>query len=350
MMKYIFAFFLVSLSTCLWLTVSTAAQDGGAITGTVVDENKVPLVKAKVNADPVDSRPTGSLVRYVETNSDGRFLIDRLPLGKYRVFAKKEDAGYPDMSWSLYSNDLFPIVAITPTSRIQELRIQLGPKGALLMGSVTNAITGAPLNAGFKLLRVGDPNKWISTSLPSDYRVLVPPSTDVLLEVSAPGFQTWYYGGPSDPSKRPALHLESGSQMRLDIPMARAHDNSVHPSKFMIPEGYIGWLRLEYNVKDAPSTPVENEVKVFKFPKAGLLNTSSPGPTQGAENEYFYYAEDGSVHAIPTDYRIGKGMIWGQYQGSRGGVMTLFGFFVGSEEQYNKYQSQSAHPGQIPSP
>jgi hypothetical protein len=344
------AMFLMLFLTCLVLTVAAVAQDSGTISGTVLGENRAPLVKAQVNANPVDNRPTGSLVRYVETDSNGHFLIDRLPWGKYRVFARKEDAGYPDLQWSFYSNDEFPIVAVMPSTPVGELRIQLGPKAGILTGSVTDAITGAPVNAGFKLIRSGDLKKEISTSLPSGYRVLLPPSTDVLLEVSARGYQTWHYGGPSDPSKRPALRLEPGSRMRLDIPMARAHDNNLHPSKFLVPEGYIGWLRLEYNVKDAPSAPVENDVQVFKFPKAGLLNTSSPGPGEGAENEYFYYAEDGSVHAISTDYRIGKGMVWGEYQGSRGGVLSLYGFFIGSEEQYKKYQSQSGHPGPISLP
>jgi hypothetical protein len=107
-------------------------------------------------------------------------------------------------------------------------------------------------------------------------------------------------------------------------------------------------VRLEHDVKDADPVPLEDEVKMFKFPETGILYTSSPGPQLGAEDEYCYYSRDGSKHPILQDYRGGKGMIWGQYQGSRGGVMTLFGFFVGTEEQYNKYQSQSGHPGPIP--
>lgn len=344
------AIFLTPLLTSFPLATSSVAQDRGAISGTVVDENSAPVVKAQVNADPMDGRPTGSLVRYVETDSNGHFLIDRLEWGKYRVFAKKEDAGYPDMGWSFYSNDVFPIVAITPTAPVAELRIQLGPKGALLTGSITNAITGAPVNAGFKLISAATPNNWVSISVAPDYRVLLPASADVLLQVSAPGYQTWYYGGPYDLSRRSPLRLESGSQMHLDIPLVRVHDKNLRPSKFLVPEGYVGWLRLEYMIEDAPPVPVENEMKVFKFPKAGLLNTSSPGPEEAAENEYFYYAEDGAVHEISTEYRDGKGMVWGEYQGSRGGVMSLFGFFVGSEEQYKKYESQATHPGPVPSP
>ena len=43
-------------------------------------------------------------------------------------------------------------------------------------------------------------------------------------------------------------------------------------------------------------------------------------------------------------------MIWGNYEGSEGGLMSLYGFFVGTEEQYNRYKSQTTHPGPIPTP
>src|ERR1035438_392458 len=131
--------------------------------------------------------------------------------------------------------------------------------------------------------------------------------------------------------------------------MVRAHDSSLHRSRFLVPEGYVGWVLVEYDVKDSPSVSIENEEMVFKLPETGLLNTSSPGPEPGAENEYFYYAGSGAIQEITTDYKSGKGLIWGEYQGSRGGVMSLFGFFVGTEDQYKKYQSQSGHPGRIPS-
>jgi hypothetical protein len=92
-MKLSFAFLLLSSSSCLLPIQAAKSQERGAISGTVVDENKAPVVKAEVNADPINNRPRSSLVRYVETDSNGHFLIDRLRLGKYKVFAKKEDAG-----------------------------------------------------------------------------------------------------------------------------------------------------------------------------------------------------------------------------------------------------------------
>lgn len=207
---------------------------------------------------------------------------------------------------------------------------------------MTNAANGAPLNVGLKLTRAASPDKWLSTSAPPDYRILLPSSTDVLLKVSAPGFKTWSPGHP--------LRLEPGAEMHLDISLEPAHDPDLHVSKFLVPDGYVGWLLLEYNVKDTEPVPIEAGVKVFKFPSNGALNTSAPGPETGADDEYFYYSTDGSLREIPTDYRNGKGMIWGQHEGTRNGALSQFGFFVGSEEQYKKYQSRATHPGRISAP
>ncbi len=178
--------------------------------------------------------------------------------------------------------------------------------------------------------------------MPPAYRVLLPPATDVLLEVSAPGFKTWSPGHP--------LRLGSGAELRLDIALQPAHDPSLHPSRFLVPEGYVGWLLLEYNIKDAEPAPTVGDTKTFQFPRTGMLNTSSPGPERGAEDQYFYYFPDGSLREISQNYAAGKGMIWGQHEGSRNGVMSHFGFFAGTEEQYKRFQSQATHPGPLATP
>jgi hypothetical protein len=316
------------------------AQGKGAIGGTVVDEKGIAISNARVNANPINGRLLIGFVRYIETDVQGRFLIDRLDWGTYGVFAMKEDANYPNMYSSLYSNGVFPTATIDPAAPMAEIRIQLGPKAGLLIGSVSNAVTGGPVGAGFKLTRAASRDKWLSTSAPPNYRILLPSSTDVLLEVSAPGFKTWNPGHP--------LHSEPGAETRLDILLEPSHDMDLHPSRFLVPEGFLGWLLLEYNVKDAEPSRIEAGVRVFKFPSSGALNTSGEGPERGADDEYFYYSADGSLRQIPTDYRNGKGMIWGQHEGTRNGILSQFGFFIGTEEQYRKYQSQATHPGRIP--
>lgn len=328
------------LAACLAFATPLVSQDNGSILGTVVDEQGAPIYQARVHADAMNGRTRATAIRYVETDEGGHFLIDRLEWGNYKVFAMKEDSSYPNMALSFYSNDVLSRVTLTPGVPMVEIQIRLGPKAGILTGSIANAVTGGPINAGVKLTRAVSPSdKWLSTSVPPNYRILLPSSTDVLLEVSAPGFKTWTLGH--------VLRLGAGAEMRLDILLEPLHDSTLRPSKFLVPEGYIGWLSLEYSVKDAPPAQVEKDVQAFKFPRSGQLSTSSSGPERGAEDEYFYYSDNGSVREIPTDYRNGKGMIWGQHEGTRNGVLSQFGFFVGTEQQYKKYQALQTHPGPI---
>jgi len=329
---------------CIAFPLSVCAQEqrAGSIRGTAVDEKGVPVSEAKVNAEIMDGRMRHTLVRYVETDSNGHFVVDRLAWGTYKVIAMKEDSGYPNTAFAFYGNDVFQTATLTPAGPVAELTIHVGPKAGVLKGSVINILDSGPVNATFRLTRAASPDKWLSTSVASSYRVLLPPSTDVLLEVSAPGFKTWTPAGP--------LQLHPGEELRLDISLDPSHDPNLHPSKFLVPDGYIGWVLLEYNTKDAPISPTENDIQSFKFPQSGTISTSSCGPQRGAENEFFYYSDDGSLQTIPTDYRNGKGMIWGQHEGIKNGVLSQFGFFVGTEEQYKKYQTRETHPGAISKP
>lgn len=333
----------ILISPFLFLFASTGteavAQGLGSIHGSVVDERSSPIRGVLVNASVINGRPTSTLVRYVETDVDGRFVIDHLGWGAYAVFAKKEEDGYPDMAASFYSNDIFPTVAIEPSSPSAEIRIQLGPKAGIVTGSVRNSATGAPVNAGFRLVRVEAPEKWLSTSVPPTYRILIPSSTHVLLEASAPGFKTW--------SLRHPLLLQPGAELELDIALELSHYPNLHPSKFLVPRGFVGWLFLDYNVKNAQPAPTDGGFKVFRFPDTGALQIATSGPERGADDQYFFYSPDGSLEEIPPDYRNGKGMIWGVYEGTRDGTLSQFGFFVGTEEQYKKFQTRINHPGPV---
>jgi carboxypeptidase family protein len=199
------------------LVAFAAAQQPGSISGTVVDERGSPVVQAQVRVDPLDGRLRGTPVRMVETDKDGHFIMNNLGLMSYKVFAMKESAGYPDTSGAFYSNNVFPTVTLTASVPTADITLKVGPPAGVVSGSVTNAVTGAPVLAGFLLRRASDPGYWISMSQKADYRVLVPPSVEVSVEVSAPGYKTWLYGGPSDPLNRPPIRLDSGKEMRLDI-------------------------------------------------------------------------------------------------------------------------------------
>ena len=151
------------------------------------------------------------------------------------------------------------------------------------------------------------------------------------VKVSAPGYEAWVYPDPSIPSQ--VLRMDPGSEIHLDIQLKPVHDRSLPVSKFLIPEGYVGWLRVEYDVECFPPIPVGDGVRILRFAGANVLETSSPMPEDAGERQYFYYTKDGSERDLAADYRNGNGMIWQETPGSRGGKMRMFIFFVGTEEQ-----------------
>jgi hypothetical protein len=315
--------------------LSGVAQKG-VIRGNVVDEVGQPIQAAKVHAE-LHGVPMSKAIRYVESDESGAFAIDRLDDGTYDVNGKKEEDGYADTSFSFYAGK--PVsVQITPDHPNPRITLKLGPKAGILGGTVRDALTGKPIPVGFMLRRVDNPTNFLSTSAPPAFRILIPASTDVTVEVSAPGYETWFYVDESSHFKPSPLRLESSAQMQLDI-LLQPKEKQSDQLRFLVPEGYVGWLRLECNVKSTPASSVTNGVSTYKLPLDGVLRTSSAMPDIGEKKDYFFYSPAGEVTPVPSDYWSGRGLIWGEYEGSRGGERSFLGFFVGSEEQYLAHQS-----------
>jgi hypothetical protein len=66
----------------------------------------------------------------------------------------------------------------------------------------------------------------------------------------------------------------------------------VTPSIYLIPEGFTGWVTIEYEVADAPPLPFEDGHRLFIIPRSGRLETSSPQELGRIVRERYYY-----VHA-----------------------------------------------------
>jgi hypothetical protein len=302
----------------------------GVIQGVVLGEGGQPVRGAKVHAE-LNGVAMAKKIRYVETDESGFFLIDRLDFGNYYVGAMKEEEGYGSIDSSFFNDNPLPTVLISAQHRFADVIVNLGRKAGILTGTISDALTGKPIPAGFDLVQAKDRSKWMGTSAGPNFRVLIPSSKEMEVNVSALGYEAWVYPDPTIPSQ--VLRMDPGSEVHLDIKLKPAHDRSLPLSKFLIPEGYVGWLRVEYDVECYPPIPVEDGVKIFRFTDANMLETSSPMPEDAAERQYFYYAADGSERDLAADYRSGNGMIWQERPGSRGGKMSMFIFFVGSQEQ-----------------
>jgi uncharacterized protein DUF6843 len=106
----------------------------------------------------------------------------------------------------------------------------------------------------------------------------------------------------------------------------------------LIPEGYVGWVRITFRKTDAPALPIEDGHYLFKIPSSGRLETSSDIEYGVASrDDYFYYCGDSRRKLDSTGWG-GGGMVWGEYNGWSGNNFAERtdvheGFFIGTEEQ-----------------
>src|ERR1051326_5600037 len=63
--------------------------------------------------------------------------------------------------------------------------------------------------------------------------------------------------------------------------------------EWIIPEGYVGWLRLDYSVTGTPALPVERGFYVVRMPRSGRLQTSSSGSRTIERNQYYIEGANG---------------------------------------------------------
>ena len=121
--------------------------------------------------------------------------------------------------------------------------------------------------------------------------------------------------------------------------------------RYLVPEGFVGWVKVYYKVEGAPALPLEDGRYLFKFPASGVLKTSSDIEYGWAQDQYFSYSEEVRQPLANTGWGEG-GMIWADYNGSSATLpmgtsssdeaakkVTTFygGFFVGTEAEYTDY-------------
>lgn len=170
---------------------------------------------------------------------------------------------------------------------------------------------------------------------------------------------SWIFPGPTN---RPARIFVGIAMLLLVIGLGvRLGTNSKNSAprsfRFLIPEGYRGWVRVEFEVPGMPPLPTEAGQTVIKIPPSGLLRTSSPEQYGWARDIYVFYS-NASLQPI-SDSGPAK-LIWGKINGEEtgsSGKRKYEEFFVGTEQQYKdqidqpkpKDSSRDSHsPAAIP--
>ena len=110
------------------------------------------------------------------------------------------------------------------------------------------------------------------------------------------------------------------------------------PSAYEIPEGFVGWVTIDYGQSDAPALPLKDDRRIFLISPDGHLATSSRILYGMSVNTYEYI---GNPHRVlPQTIWGGGGMIWaGEIvgpvpNGDESRVQERF--FVGTEAEYKK--------------
>lgn len=105
------------------------------------------------------------------------------------------------------------------------------------------------------------------------------------------------------------------------------------PTRLLIPSGYVGWVRIEYQVPNAPPLPREGKYLLLRLEKNGTLRTSSDLPAGWAHDQFFYYSEKTRRPLSNAGWCKG-GMIWGEVTVPNEASPMLQKFFVGTEDQF----------------
>ena len=151
-------------------------------------------------------------------------------------------------------------------------------------------------------------------------------------------------------AKRPTRIVVGLATLALVVGLAAlvstsARNPTQRSFRFLIPESYTGWVRIEFEIPGASPLPVEAGQTVLKIPPDGLLKTSSPEQF-GWAKDYYYFYSNSRLRLLP-DSGAGR-LIWGKINGETAGASgkrTYEEFFVGTEQQYMQQAGEKKNQG-----
>lgn len=195
------------------------SSDRGTLEGRVLDTDGQPLAGAEVTLERIGSS-VSTILPVGTTDEQGNFKFPALPAGQYRVHASKESEGYPSTRLDLYATgtEAVPQVVVVGGQVASDVIVRLGPKASKIVGKVTDASTGTPLeNASIVISRVGEPGSRLMTGPNKEdekgsFELLLPP-VPVMIEISAPGYEKKQIN---------SLQLLRGETRQFDISLRRS--------------------------------------------------------------------------------------------------------------------------------
>jgi Family of unknown function (DUF6843) len=106
------------------------------------------------------------------------------------------------------------------------------------------------------------------------------------------------------------------------------------PSRFLIPSGYVGWVRVEHRITNAPPLGREGNYFLVRVDRNGSAKTSSDLPEGWGGRDQFFYDSGGRRRPLSNAGWCKGGMIWDEASGKDAGATLFLRFFVGTEDQF----------------
>ena len=205
-MKSFTVLIVVALSLSILPAALGAEPISGTIQGNVLDVDNSPLAGASVNIRQLISTQQGSRT-VVTTDSLGRFQLTNVGVGTYIVAAFKDSTGIHNPHAFVAPNTAFAVIAIGSGSPTATMVLRLGKRTGVLVGHVSDSVTGAPMVTHVAITLASSGVTWLSAAVPPDYRISVPSDVALIIQISAPGYQIWNYSiSPGQPASTLTLH------------------------------------------------------------------------------------------------------------------------------------------------
>jgi hypothetical protein len=197
------------------------------ISGQVNDEYGQPTAEVRVCAHPHDystvrMQPCG------RSNAAGNFVIRTGRAARYRIYADKSSAGYFPQQLPFFKHpaESIPEVVLNEETRTAMVSVRLPPKNGELVGKVTDASTGRPVdNAHISVCQAADKTKcWGSNakSATGEFRLLAA-HVPFTFQLFAAGYETW--SGLNGSEIHQSIYIPSGSRMEVLVYLKRRPDS-----------------------------------------------------------------------------------------------------------------------------
>jgi hypothetical protein len=210
-------------------TAASQTREVPTIHGVLIGQDGQPAKRVRVAA--LWKCPAGSACgfspRGAVTDQNGEFRFNRVPVGKYSVFADDKEAGYGYAASSGEDDRHYSVVAeITPEHPDAEVRLFLPPQGGFLDVHLTDQSTGNEISTVTVSMELAEKpsGHWSQTTFErsSDCEVfghhfcyvLIPPDTQVTVHVSSPGYEGW---DVSEDATVRSLRIAPGDHVRWDV-------------------------------------------------------------------------------------------------------------------------------------